>query len=207
MTTFKSFMAGSLAFLMMGTALLTSAFASTEPGQGPSGESFMSLPASAEPSGEIGAAALFGSGDLGTLGELLFDAAGVGTADSDDIAALLENADIEELAAELRAVLDITQQMSDDTLRTQIVALAAAYGYSFSDAELDAIIRIIRSFEPLTVDELQAKLQQLRGGIMTVSEIREGVSSLGERIQAFIQKLIELFREIFGAGRATPLFE
>lgn len=117
---------------------------------------------------------------------------------TDDMSALLADMDTAEVAEELRAILDMTQLMTDEQLRGQIVSLAASYGYSFTEAELDAIVSIIRSFEPLTVAELQAKLEQMRGGILAVEEIREGLSTLGERVQEFIRKLIDLFHTIFG---------
>lgn len=208
MTKFKSMMTGTLAFLMVGSGLLSSAFASSsepfssgEPSAMTSGE--MSASASAEPSGEWGAEAL-ASADIATLGELVFDVAGVSGSAAEDVASLLENADTAALASELRALLDITQTMTDEALRSQIITLATAYGYSFTDAELDAIISAIRAFEPMSVDELQAKLEQLRGGVLAVDEIRESVSALGDRVQEFIQKLMALLERIFaGEGKSA----
>ncbi len=208
MTKLKSIMTGTLAFLMVGSGLLSSAFASSgepfssgEPSAMTSGE--MSASASAEPSGEWGAETL-ASTDIATLGELVFDVAGVSGSAAEDAASLLENADTAALASELRALLDITQTMTDEALRSQIITLATAYGYSFTDAELDAIISAIRAFEQMSVDELQAKLEQLRGGVLAVDEIRESVSALGDRVQEFIQKLMALLERIFaGEGKSA----
>lgn len=209
MTKLKSMMTGTLAFLMAGSGLLSSAFAASgepfssgEPSGMTSGE--MSISASAEPSGEGSAEALTNE-DITALGELVFDAAGVSGDAVEDAAALLENADTAALASELRALLDITQTMTDEALRAQIVTLASAYGYSFTDAELDAIISAIRAFEPMSTEELQAKLEQLRGGVLAVDEIRESVSALGERVQEFIQKLIALIERIFAGENKLSL--
>lgn len=197
MTKIESIISFTAVFLVVFVMLFAPAFASGEPtgeiGTATSGEPFSAV--SGEPSGEIGSVPSFGSGRAEIVADILFEAAGIDTVD--DVSVLLANMDTAETAAELRSLLDMTQLMTDEQLREQIAALAAAYGYSFTDAEMDAIVRIIRSFEPLTVDELQARLAQMQEGYMAVEEIRDGLNSLGDRVQAFIQKLIELLRSIF----------
>ena len=198
MTKFESIISFTAVFLVVFVMLFAPAFASGEPtgeiGAAPSGEPFGT--ASGEPSGEMGTVSFMGNGSAEIVTDIVFEAAGIET--TDDVSALLADMDTAEVAEELRAILDMTQLMTDEQLRGQIVSLAASYGYSFTEAELDAIVSIIRSFEPLTVAELQAKLEQMRGGILAVEEVREGLSTLGERVQEFIRKLIDLFHTIFG---------
>ena len=198
MTKFESIISFTAVFLVVFVMLFAPAFASGEPtgeiGAAPSGEPFAAV--SGEPSGEMGTVSFMGNGSAEIVTDILFEAAGIET--TDDVSALLADMDTAEVAEELRAILDMTQLMTDEQLRGQIVSLAASYGYSFTEAELDAIVSIIRSFEPLTVAELQTKLEQMRGGILAVEEVREGLSTLGERVQEFIRKLIDLFHTIFG---------
>ena len=209
MTKIESIISFTAVFLVVFVMLFAPAFASGEPtgeiGAAPSGEPFAAV--SGEPSGEIGSVPSFGSGSAEIVADILFEAAGIDT--TDDVSALLADVDTAEVAEELRAILDMTQLMTDEQLRGQIVSLAAAYGYSFAETELDAIVSIIRSFEPLTVAELQAKLEQMRGGILAVEEVREGLSTLGERVQEFIQKIIEMLRSVIGQNEPEwmTLFE
>lgn len=211
MTKLHSIFAGAVSVLLAAVTLVSSAYASTEPGRVPRTEPTFAASGEArflrsgEPSSESGVLSLIAGGDYQVLGEVLYSAAGIGTSDIESSAALLEEADTAELAKELRGLLDLTQLITDDALRAQIVSLAAGYGYSFTEAELDAILRVIRSFETLSVDELQAKLEQMRSGVLAVEEIREGVSSLGDRLQAFIQKIIELIGRILGRDVSTLL--
>ncbi len=186
MKTWTARCAGALAFLLAAVILLSSAFASGEPRP----------PFSGEPSGEVGLGALMKPEDMGVIGEVLYRAAGVSIENADDLAALLAEADIPALAAELRIVLDMTQLMTDEELRTQIESLALAYGYSFTDAELDAIVRLCRSFEPLTEAELRERLEQMQGNYLAVQEVQESLSSLGDRLQMFLQKIAELIRSL-----------
>lgn len=194
MKKLHSICTGSLALLMAVLVLACPVFASGEPSGDFSGEP-RSLPSGEMAAGLSALASLSGE-DIDKIGELVTEAANEGGADLTDIAALLDGVDTAELASQLRAVLDITQQLTDEALRDQIRLLAAEYGCSFTDEELDAIISVCRSLEPLTTQELQAKLAQVQEGVLAVEEIREGVASLGDRLQAFIRKLIELFQSI-----------
>lgn len=198
MTKFESLVSFTAVLLVVFVMLFVPAYASGEPtGEIPaasSGEPFAA--AGDEPSGEMETVSFSGSDSAEVVTDILFEAAGIGT--TEDVTAILAEMDTAEVAEELRTLLDMTQLMTDEQLREQIVSLAAAYGYSFTEAELDAIVSIIRSFEPLTVSELQAKLEQMRGGIMTVQEVNDALSTLGERVQEFVRKVIELLRSVFG---------
>lgn len=197
MTKFESVISFAAVLLVVFVMLCVPALASGDPSGEPSMEP-SSENTTMEPSGEVASCS-----SEEVLTSVLFEAAGVET--STNIEDILAGMDTEEMAAELCSILDMTQLMTDEQLRAQIISLAASYGYSFTDAELDAIVSVIRSFEPLTVDELQARLEQLREGYMAVEEIRDGLDSLGDRVQAFIQKLIELFRSIFGKNGALTI--
>ena len=175
--------------LVLIVMLASPAVASGEPSREP-GMEMESTEPSAEPFREMpsysGAEVLAG---------VLMDAAGLQSAEN--AADMFADMDTAAVAEELCSLLDMTKLMTDEQLRAQIVSLAAGYGYSFTEGELEAIIAIIRSFEPLTVDELQTRLGQMQKGYMTAEEIRDGLNSLGDRVHAFIQKIIELFRIIF----------
>ena len=185
---FDTILSVAAVILVVFVMLASPAIASGEPSMEASQEPSMEMPSCSNSEVIVG---------------VLFEAAGMET--SANIEDILANMDTAEIATELRSLLDMTQLMTDEQLREQIITLAAAYGYSFTDAELNAIVRIVRSFEPLTVDELQAKLEQIRAGYMTVEEVRDGLSGLGDRLQAFIQKLVELFRSIFRKNGAFAL--
>ncbi len=184
MTKVESILSFSAVFLVVFVMLFAPAFASGEP------SADMNAMSSGEPFGEFSGIAV--------VTDILFEAAGIET--ETDVSALLADMDTEAIAAELRTLLDMTQLMTDEQLRAQITALAAAYGYSFTDAELDAIVRIIRSFEPFATAELQVKLEQMRGSVLAVEEVRDSLETLGDRLQDLLQKIVALFRSIFRKG-------
>lgn len=180
-------------FVMLASPAIASGEPSIEASREPSTEM-----ASPEPGADMPS---FSSAEV--LANVLMDAAGIEATES--TAEIVAGMNAAEVAKELRSLLDMTQLMTDEQLKAQITSIASAYGYSFTDAELDSIVTILRSFEPLTIDELQTRIEQMREGYMAVEEIRDGLSSLGDRVQAFIQKIIELFRLIFGNGERITL--
>ena len=115
-------------------------------------------------------------------------------------AQLLEGMDTAEAAGELRGLLDITRLMSDTQLRDWILGLASEYGYTLTDGEIDSVVALCRSLEPLTEAELRIKLEHLRAGVQAVREAEAEVNGLGQQLRELVNWIGDLFRSTFGAA-------
>lgn len=125
--------------------------------------------------------------------------------DAAEIAEELSSADAVSIVNELKLILNETESMTDDELRSQIVSIAAAYGYTLDDATVTRLIELVRSMEGLSISELTEKVRDLqesvekaRQTIETVQEYADQAVSLGQRIVAFFQGIVDWFHGIFG---------
>jgi len=143
-----------------------------------------------------------------------------GDVSSDVVAQAMENGDAQALAEEissadavaivneLKLILDETENMSDDELRTEIVNIAAEYGYTLDDATIARLIGLVRSMEGLSIAELTEKVKQfqqgvekLRNTVETVQEYTEKAAGFGQKVGGFFRSVGDFFRSIFGGNK------
>ena len=125
--------------------------------------------------------------------------------DADRIAEEISSADAVSIVNELKLILDETENMTDEELRTQIVTIAAQYGYSLDDATITRLIELVRSMEGLSISELTDKVQQFqqsvekfRNTVETVHEYADQAVSFGQKVANFFRSIADAFRNIFG---------
>lgn len=106
--------------------------------------------------------------------------------------------DAVSIVGELKGILDQTQNMSDDELRTQIVSIAGRFGYTLDDGTITRLIGLCRSLEGLSDDELQSQVEQLQDSLETVSQYAGQVQDFGDRVYSFFQGISDFFFGIFG---------
>lgn len=137
------------------------------------------------------------------------ESAGVDTANLDEgaIADQIANADAVAIVNELKLILDETKNMSDEQLRAQIVEIAAEYGYTLSDENINRLISLCRSMEGLSIAELTDKVEQFKSGVAqfretmdTVHEYADKAASFGQRVASFFRTIGDFFSRIFGGN-------
>jgi len=137
------------------------------------------------------------------------ESAGVDTSnlDEDAIADQIANADAVAIVNELKLILDETKNMSDEELRAQIVEIAAEYGYTLSDENINRLISLCRSMEGLSIAELTDKVEQFKSGVAqfretmdTVHEYADKAASFGQRVANFFRSIGDFFSRIFGGN-------
>lgn len=113
-------------------------------------------------------------------------------ADSTDEATALS------IVNELKLILDEVSTMSDEELREQIVQIAAQYGYTLSDSEIAQIISLARSFQGLSVGELQERVASFQDTVNKLTGAVENVTGFAGKISRFFSSITEFFAKLFG---------
>lgn len=127
--------------------------------------------------------------------------------DAQALAEEISSADAVSIVNELKLILDETENMSDDELRSQVVSIASQYGYTLNDATIEKLIELVRSMEGLSIADLTEKVQQfqqnvekLRKTVDTVQEYAGKAVTFGEKVSNFFRSVGDGFRKIFGGG-------
>ncbi len=75
-----------------------------------------------------------------------------------ELAEYIGSDDATQMINELKGMLDVTQTMTDDEVREEIEKLADMYDVSLTSAQVEQVLKLVRSLEGLDTDELQSKL-------------------------------------------------
>jgi len=127
--------------------------------------------------------------------------------DAQQLAQEISSADAVSIVNELKLILDETENMTDDELRTEIVRIAGEYGYTLDEATVTRLIELVRSMEGLSISELTEKVQQfqqsvekLRTTVETVQEYADQAASFGQKVASFFKSVADAFKGIFGGN-------
>lgn len=115
-------------------------------------------------------------------------------ADATDSAAALS------IINELKLILDEIANMTDEEFRAEIEKIAASYGYTLTDEEIAKIISLCRSFQGLSVADLQERISGFQDTVEKLGNAVEQVSSFGAKVAAFFNSIAEFFAKLFGNG-------
>ena len=100
------------------------------------------------------------------------------------------------IIAELKLILDETQNMSDVELDAEIKAIAKAQNIELTDANIAQIRSLARTLEGLDVDSLQKRLVQLSQGFDKVKDTADGIKSFFESVGSFFEPVGSLFDKV-----------
>ncbi len=114
-----------------------------------------------------------------------------------ELADQIDDIDAVAIVGELKLLLDETQNMSDDDLRSQIGEIAGQYGYALDDGTVSQLISLCRTLEGLSTDELQARVEQFQSTISTVTQYAQQASGFGAKVGQFFQSLVNFFSGLF----------
>lgn len=115
-----------------------------------------------------------------------------------ELAEQIDEADAVAIVNELKLMLDEIAKMSDEELKAQIQDIAAQYGYTLEDSLIDQLIRLCRSLQGLSIEELQEKAEQFKDTLATVSEYAEQAVGFGQKLIQFIRNIVAAFQNAFG---------
>ena len=117
-----------------------------------------------------------------------------------ELASEIGSLDSTSIVNDLKMMLDVTQNMSDEEIRQQIVQIAGAYNVNLTDRQISQLISLCRSLEGLDANSLQQRVEQVQNTLTKVSEAKTQVVGFVQTfrkavtsIRSFIDKVGILF--------------
>lgn len=102
-----------------------------------------------------------------------------------------------EIIRELKGILDQTQSMSDDQVKSEIRTIADAYKVSLTDGQVDQILSLCRKLEGLDEAQLQSKLTGFAKTAEKAGKVGETVTKVYENVTAFFDTVGQFFKNLF----------
>ena len=115
-----------------------------------------------------------------------------------DLAEYIGSSEATQIINELKNILDQTQTMTDDEVRSEIRNIAQNYNVTLTDAQVDQLLKLCRSLEKLDVDELKDKLVSLANSMEKAKGVAAVITKVGESIKSFFSSIGAFFAKIFG---------
>ena len=104
------------------------------------------------------------------------------------------------IVASLKEILDQTQAMSDDEVRSEIRRIAEAYSVAVTDAQVQQLLDLVRKLEGLDTGELQQRLTGLAQTAQAVNTVSDTISRVYESVKDFFASVGDFFVRLFGGG-------
>lgn len=117
-----------------------------------------------------------------------------------DLAEYIGSSEASQIVNELKGILDETQTMTDDEVRSEIKRIAGEYNVSITDAQVEQLLKLCRSLEKLDVDELRQKLVGIAQTVDTANKATETINKIGEGIKSIVAKVGDFFARLFGGS-------
>lgn len=117
-----------------------------------------------------------------------------------ELAEYIGSDDATKMINELKGMLDVTQTMTDDEVREEIQKLADLYSVSLTNAQVEQVLKLVRSLEGLDADELQTKLVGIAKAAETVNKTEQVASKVFDSVKGFFASVGSFFTDLFGSG-------
>ena len=105
------------------------------------------------------------------------------------------------IVGELKDSLGDTSALTDEQLRQQIIAIAANYGVTLSETQIQQLISLCRALENLNPSSIQSRLDEAQETLDKVTEAKEQVVGFWDKAKEFVNSVKEFF------GKVKGLFE
>lgn len=104
--------------------------------------------------------------------------------------------DTMSIVNELKLMLDETKNMTDEEIRSEIVAIAAQYNVNLTDKQIQQLIDLCRSLEGLDISSLKARVQEVQDTLKKVSDAKTKVVGFLETAKKVITSIQSFFDRI-----------
>ncbi|HWS30999.1 MAG TPA: DUF1002 domain-containing protein [Clostridia bacterium] len=118
-----------------------------------------------------------------------------------ELAEYIGSEDATEIINQLKGILDQTQNMTDDEVRSEIRRIAKDYNVSITDAQVDQLLKLCRSLEKLDVNELKEKLLSLTETVKKASQVQESINNFTTGVKNFFASVGTFFSNLFGGKK------
>ena len=104
--------------------------------------------------------------------------------------------DSTSIVNDLKLMLDETQKMTDDEIRTEIIDIAGRYNVSLTNTQIQQLIDLCRSLEGLDADSLKARVEEVQGTLQKVSDAKTKVVGFVETVKKVVTSVSSFFDRI-----------
>lgn len=115
-----------------------------------------------------------------------------------ELAEYIGSDDATQMITELKGMLDKTQGMTDDQVRSEIKNLATMYNVSLTNAQLEQVLSLVRKLEGLDADQLQKQLVGIAKAAQTADKVGEVTSKVFDDVKGFFSAVGNFFTGVFG---------
>ena len=133
-----------------------------------------------------------------TIADMSVDASNQMLTVTGELAESIGDADASDIVTGITDMLGETASMTDEELKTVILAISGQYNVSLTNSQIDSLISLYRSLESLNEAGLLEKVQQLQGTIEKVSTATSGIIGFFRTLKAGIDKIMEIIGKIKG---------
>ena len=116
-----------------------------------------------------------------------------------ELAAEIGAMDSTSIVNELKLMLDVTQTMTDDEIRTEIREIAGRYNVNLTNTQVEQLLSLCRSLEGLDAESLKARVEEVQGTLQKVSSAKtkvvgfvQGVKKVVESVSGFFEKIQDI---------------
>jgi len=116
-----------------------------------------------------------------------------------ELAEEIGNMDSMSIVNELKLMLDETQNMTDEEIRSEIIAIAAQYNVTLTDTQIQQLIDLCRSLEGLDADSLKARVEEVQSTLKKVSDAKTkvvGFLQTAKKVVTSVQSFFEKIKDI-----------
>ena len=116
-----------------------------------------------------------------------------------ELAAQIGAMDSTAIVNELKLMLDVTQTMSDDEIRAEILEIASRYNVNLTNTQVEQLLSLCRSLEGLDAESLKARVQDVQNTLQKVSDAKtkvvgfvQGVKKVVDSVSGFFDKIKDI---------------
>ena len=104
--------------------------------------------------------------------------------------------DSTSIVNELKLMLDLTKNMTDEEMRAVILEVAGRYGVKLTETQIGQLISLCRSLEALDPDSLKNRVEEVQGTLQKVSEAKTKVVGFVDKVKVVISSVSGFFEKI-----------
>lgn len=122
-----------------------------------------------------------------------------------ELAEEIGSLDSTAIVQELKLMLDETQNMTDQEIKDQIIAIAQQYNVTLTDSQIDQLISLCRSLEGLDVDQLKDRVKEVQSTLNKLSEAKTQVVGFVDKVKKVVTSIASFFdkiKDILGFAKA-----
>jgi len=114
------------------------------------------------------------------------------------LAEAIGSADATELVNQLKAMLNETANMTDEELRSEILAIAGEIGVTLTEDQISQLITLVRQMEKLDTSELMDRVQEVQNVVSNFGEATAEATGFFAKLVGFFDSIANFFNRIFG---------